>query len=332
MRWRVAARIAQRQVRRTWLSSLLIVTLVALPIAGMAGASIFADSMMGTPAEKADAELGRMQGWVQPVGPPDGGLWQSPTNPRWYSYPTDADGAPIQPEGDAPADPLGALPAGTETVKISADQVRIETTGGIATVRAWAGPAWDERFRGRFDVVEGTAPTADDEVMVTPATLQRTGSRIGGALTVAGSGETYTITGTIDIAGVPAVDSAVVFRDADRFATASPRSDLGSANTLWFLPDLSLDWDDIQRLNAQGIVAYSREVVLDPPVFTTPDGQEILSPATQDLYARLNLLSALGAAGLAAAYLVVMLAGAAFAVSARRQQRALAIAASVGAD
>lgn len=318
-RWRVAVRLARRQVRRTWVSSLLIMTLVALPIAAMAGAAIFVDSMIGTPEERADVELGRMAAWVQPAGVAGAGFWQAPGEPFWNGYPRDADGGGgEQPEGEIPTDPLDALPAGTETVPIGSGQVRIDTAAGVAAVQAWAGAAWDPRFAGRFDVIDGRAPVTDDEVMVTPATLERTGVAVGGVLR--SDDRDYTITGTIEVADLPDADSAVVFADAERFA-----------DRRWYLPETALSWADVQELNEAGMIAYARAVVLDPPPFSV-DGEWMLDRATQDFYSRLALAASLGAAGVAAGYMVVMLAGAAFAVSARRQQRALAIAASVGAD
>lgn len=319
-RWRASARIARRQVRRTWMSSLLVASLVGLPIAGMAGATVFVDSMWGTPAEKARVELGEMQGWVAPAGVPGAGLWQAPWEPDWSGYPLDDQGVTVEPtSGEIPADPISALPAGTETVEISQGTVRLETTAGSATVGAWAGDAADPRFSGRFDLVDGRAPTNDREVLVTPATLARTGADIGGTVTI--DDVTYSVVGTIEYADLPADESAVVFHDADRFEGGH-----------WFLPDLSLTWPEIQALNEKGFVAYSRAVVLDPPPFVLPGDSAPMTPNQADIMNRWALVLTLAAGGAAAAYMVVMLAGAAFAVSARRQQRSLAIAASVGAD
>ncbi|GAA3910427.1 FtsX-like permease family protein [Microbacterium invictum] len=317
--WRVAGRLAYRQVRRTWVSSLLIMILIALPIAGMSAVAVYVDSMLATPAEKADVELGQMEAWVEPAGVPDSGFWQAPEFPWWTGYGTSNTGE--IPDGEIPVDPLAALPAGTETVAVSTGQTRIETATGIAAVPAWAGPVWNPGFAGRFDVVEGRAPATANEVWVTTATLARTGSTIGGVLALADSEDELTIVGTFDAAELPDADSAVAFFDLER---------LGA--TRWYLPDLALSWTDVQALNEQGIVAYSREVVLDPPPFDLPDGSTMVDGATQQLYSMLALVGGLAAGGVAAGYMVVMLAGAAFAVSARRQQRSLAIAASVGAD
>ncbi len=321
-RWRVSARLAARQVRRTWVSSLLILLLIALPIAGMSAVAVYVGSMFGTVAEKADAELGQMQAWLQPAGVPGAGMWQVPDNAYWTGYPTNDDGSWTDPEGEIPADPLAALPSGTEVVKLSSSQVKIDTATGIGVVDAWGGPVADPRFAERFVLVDGRAPQNDGEVLVTPATLTRAGTAVGGTLSLAGSGEQFTVTGTFDAVGVARDESAVAFFDADRFPYAK-----------WYLPDFSPSWADVQDLNAQGIAVYSRQVVLDPPPFSHPvDGITINDAATQELLSLLALAATLAAAGVAAGYMVVMLAGAAFAVSARRQQRALAIAASVGAD
>lgn len=321
-RWRVAVKLARRQVRRTWVSSLLIVALIVLPITAMAATAVFVNSMMGTTEEKITADLGQMQAWVIPAGVPGAGFWQVPDNAYDSGYPGDSDGSSTQPAGEIPADPIAALPAGTETIMLSSGQAKIETVGGVGVVSAWAGPVWDPRFEGRFALLEGRAPTDAAEVLVSPATLDRVGASIGGTLTSV-AGESYKITGTFRAHGVGRDDSAIAFFDAEQF---------GDEYARWYLPDLTLDWDAVQDLNAQGIAAYSREVVLDPPPFVYPRGDGYADNATHQLNAWLGLATGLAVGGIAAGYMVVMLAGAAFAVSARRQQRALAIAASVGAD
>ncbi|MEW1835486.1 ABC transporter permease [Microbacterium sp. NPDC079995] len=317
-RLRVSVRIARRQVRRTWVSSLLIMSLIALPIAGMAGVAVFVASMMPTVDERLSADLGQMEAWVAPLGAADAGFWQVPTDPYTSGY---GDGWGSGNEEVTAVDPVSVLPAGTEILKVSNGRERIETTAGIAAVSAWGGAVGDPRFSPRFEMLSGRAPTGAEEVMVTPATLDRVGARVGGTLTLVDGGDAVTIVGTFDDNTLPDVDSALAFADPDRYDEAK-----------WYLPETPLSWPQVQELNEDGIAAYSREVVLDPPSFTYPDGTEPYTAATAEAQQYLSLTAALGAGGLAAAYMVVMLAGAAFAVSARRQQRALAIAASVGAE
>ena len=109
-RVRVAVRIARRQVRRAWVSSLLIMTLIALPIAGMAGVAVYVASMIATPAERVAVQLGEMQGWVEPIGVPDAGFWQAPDEPYSYGYGTGPEWT-SEAEGEPLSDPTSALPA-----------------------------------------------------------------------------------------------------------------------------------------------------------------------------------------------------------------------------
>ena len=320
-RWRVPVRLAQRQVRRTWLSSLLITVLIALPIAGMAAYAIVAASMQGTPAERSRVELGLMEAWVTPVGSPDTGLWQSPTDP-WFNG-TPGDGYGIRPTdpGTPLDDPSAALPAGTETVRMTSSSADAVTPNGIARFSVWIGPAWDPRFAGRFDLVGGSAPAGPGEIAVTPATLERLDVDLGGAVRLTADPRAWTITGLIDDAEIP--DSETAF-----FLPAAATSFLDDGGTRWYLPDLALTWADVQELNARGVIAYSRDVVAEDPS-TGPGAEHWATTSTWDYLWTVYTVLIIG--GIFAAYVVVMLAGAAFAVTARRQQRSLAIAASVGA-
>ncbi|GAA5095875.1 hypothetical protein GCM10025760_28760 [Microbacterium yannicii] len=322
-RWRVAVRLARRQVRRTRLSSLLIVALVALPIAAMTAYGIYAASSLGTPEDRVRAELGEMQAWVAPAGVAGEGFWQAPTQPQWTGYPADDDGSWEVPEGAIADDPISALPAGTETILLTSATARIETPGGLGLIGAWTGDAWDSRFSGAFDLVDGERPADAREAMVTPATLARLGVQIGGDLTLADGAGTFEIVGTLDAATLPDAASAVFLP-----GTAELRELIGGERR-WYLPAPALSWEDVQALNEDGVVAYSRAVVLDPPTQLRDEVRGSVLDEWMNIWPTVLVVAA---GGLFAAYVVVMLAGAAFAVAARRQQRSLAVAASVGAN
>lgn len=314
-RWRVAARLAHRQVRRAVSSSILIATLIALPIAAMAAFSVVTWSTSATPEESVRVELGQMQAWVQPVGVPNAGFWQAPTQPDWNGYPFGGSQMTM-PDGDPLRDPISALPRGTETIAVSEGQVRATTAAGIATLPAWGGEVWDSRFEGRFHLLDGRAPTAPDEALVTPVGLERFGVGIGDDVALS-EGETFTVVGTMTAASLPSAQAALFLP-----------SGAVTGTTKWFLPEEALSWADVEALNEQGIVAYSRDVLLDPPQTTESDEWANFGSADGAVQ---GLIMMLTAAGLFAAYVVIMLAGAAFSVAARRQQRSLAVAASVGA-
>jgi putative ABC transport system permease protein len=103
-----------------------------------------------------------------------------------------------------------------------------------------------------------------------------------------------------------------------------------AAITEWLSPQVEwlvdapapVTWDDVGRLNRSGLVVVSRAVLLDPPTDPVEALRDVVgSPrefAVGSLIAGLALLE------------VVLLAGPAFAVSARRRQRQLALVAANG--
>ncbi len=297
----------------------MIATLVALPIAGMTAASVVMWSTIPTPEEQLQAELGGMEAWVQPFGVPDSGFWQAPTDPMWNGYPTPADGQMPTPEGKPLTDPTTALAAGAEAIRTIEGQVQAKTEAGVTSLRAWAGEVWDSRFEGRFDLLDGRSPAADGEALVSPAALTRIGVSLGDEIILPDTGDAFTIVGTMRAASV-ASDEPVVFLPTDAPVTGTAK---------WFLPGGALSWTDVMHLNEQGVIAYSRTVILDPPAARSTDPWgNVYDQYTGAMW---SLIAILATAAAFAAYTVVMLAGAAFSVAARRQQHSLAVAASVGA-
>ncbi|MFJ6653222.1 FtsX-like permease family protein [Microbacterium sp. NPDC091313] len=316
--------MARRQVLRTKLSSLLVIVLVALPIAAMSAFAVFSASSVPNAAERVIVDLGRTQAWIAPGGVPGAGLWQAPTEPAWTGYPLNTDGTYAPPVGSPPADPTQALPKGTRTIETTeGGRVRVRSADGVALVAASTGAVWDPALTGRFTLVDGRRPTTGTEAMASPAALERLQLRLGDALELADDGTRYRIVGTLDAARY-GDDEPYVFLPQD----ASSAQAVGGGERRWYLPDTPLSWADVEELNDAGVVALSREVVLDPPTVVRPEAT-FSNQADQQTLSLLMTISIGGAFG---GYVVVMLAGAAFAVTARRQQRSLAIAAGVGAS
>ncbi|WP_435743897.1 FtsX-like permease family protein [Microbacterium sp. PMB16] len=314
-RWRVASLLARRQLRRTALSSSLIGVLIMLPIAAMTAYAIVGASMISTPQERVTAELGRMDAWIAVAGLPGSGFWQAPTDPTWTGFAADSTTASA---GTPVSDPTELLPPGSEAIRVVEADVRVETPGGVTAMQAWSGQVWDPGFDGRYRVDEGRPPANGREVMTTPAALDRLEVEIGDRVVVSDTDTAYTVVGTLTDASLPGKVPALFFPDDAEIDGA----------VRWYLPEMSLTWPEVQELNEQGVVAFSRAVILNPPDVSVNTIQGSYQP---DQGAMWTVLMVVVAGGLFAAYVVVMLAGAAFAVAARRQQRSLAIAASVGA-
>ena len=159
--------------------------------------------------------------------------------------------------------------------------------------------------------------------MVTAATLPRLGVKLGDTVQLSTPAPTtMTIVGVLDYG--PAANSDQTF-----FGREDALSDISTADrlqlTAFYLPDTVLDWTAVQKLNTEGAVVLSRSVLSNPP----PAGEvKVQNPADNTL---LGILALAGIFGGFAAFEVILLAGAAFTVTARQQQRTLAIIASVGA-
>lgn len=319
-RLRADLRLASRQVRRGWASSLLVVTLVALPMALVSGGIVFAASRMPTTEETLTAELGQADSWVAVVHGPDPSLRQYLDRPTWWEIDQDdMTGIPANPEEPMPESAEPLLPRGIDVIEIGEGAVTAETAGGTGALGAVIGDAWDPVLEGRFDMHEGRAPAHEGEAMVSPGALERLGVSVGDELVLTEPAASFTITGVLAQAA-DAHAAEVVFLPATA-ATRALQTDVTA--TRWFLPEWSPSPADVVDLNREGLVVLDRHLYANPGAAAAPGGG-------------FDTLTATGLAfgGIAAAftgYLVVLLAGAAFSVSARRQQRSLAVAASVGA-
>ncbi|WP_119698096.1 ABC transporter permease [Microbacterium halotolerans] len=320
-RWRAAARLAARQVLRDWRTSALVTVLVALPLVAASGAAVYADSQTPTAQEEATVSVGETEGWLRVVGGADPSRRQYLDDPEWVKYDTAADGSRVHDEGEMPDSPEPFVPQDTELLSLTSTSVRTETAGGEADLPAVIGDIGDARLNGRLDIVSGTRPLGPNEAAVSPAALDRLGADVGDVLRLHDPDATFTIAAVMREA-----------RDSDEVArlflphnpALSAGVDASPTATTWFSADWAPTPDEVHDLNAEGVVAYVPGLAADP-------GDDA-SPAFDTSSLSGLVVTGMMAAALAfSAYLIVLLAGAALAVSARRQQRQLAMAAGVGA-
>lgn len=319
-RLRADLRLARRQLLRAWPVSLLVAALIAAPMMLVGGAIVFAASHAPTDAETLTAELGRTDTRVNIVSGPDPTLTQYLDQPSWWEIDRDADGMPVNDPEPLPESAIPFLPAGLDPIEIGTASVTARTATGVGPMTAVIGDAGDPALTGRFSVVAGSTARGDDEAMVSPGALQRLGLEVGDTLELTDPSASFTITGVMtraedpDAANVLFLPGTTELRALQTEPTA----------TSWYLAEWSPTAADVAALNHQGITVLDRHLYVNPGSGAAPDyggGGAVWS------------MVALGAAGAAfCAYLVIMLAGAAFSVSARRQQRSLAVAASVGAS
>lgn len=291
--------------------------LIVLPVAALTGGGIFWQSHIPTPEQAAALELGRNEAWVQVVGGSDPTRWQAVDVAYDYTVATDEAGRPLNEEGPRPTDPSDFVPADATVHAVSEwGALFVETETGMAQVMASAGDLWDAAFEGRYVVLEGSAPTTAGQAMVSPGLLARMGAQIGDDVVLVDEDRSFTVTGTMRRADVRP-------EEPELFLPASA-SGLVSGQERWFIEDWQPGLDELAELNHAGFVVYAHDLVVDPPP-GAPLTKFRNAPEATTMF-MVGLLLAVFSG-----YLVVLLAGAAFAVSARRQQQSLAVAASVGA-
>ncbi len=169
---------------------------------------------------------------------------------------------------------------------------------------------------GLFRLSSGRLPRAAGEVDVNDA-LAGHGFAVGDTIRSA-NGTTFRVVGTAESTGVRTEPLMLGTLDS---LPATPADGVRT----WLVGGGPVTWDQVRAANAVGAVVLSRHVVEHPPTQAQLPAQLRLGPANRSqLYAVLVLI------GVMALLEVVLLAGPAFAVGARRQSRSLALIAANG--
>ncbi|MFJ1590382.1 FtsX-like permease family protein [Kitasatospora albolonga] len=340
--WRAAFRIARRDAVRAKGRSALVVAMIALPVLGVTAADLTYRSALPTVAEKLTADLGAADARFtdQGMGPvrleqmPDGIIWGLPED------------APETRPGDErqPVDVPAAFPKGSRYLTEQSVPASVTTRHGIADTRITELDIADPLLRGRIELTDGAYPSARNEMAATRAFIKASGLSVGDRVTVRGPGQVYTLTGAVELPAELAEESlfalpgAVIAPWQKAAGKSAEEGGDKSAEILppqtqemeWLVqgpPGAGVTWPDVLAANEKGVVVRARQVVLDPP----PDSEVPMAAqmwGTDDNNAE---LTAAAATVVAMAMLeIVLLAGPAFAVGARRSRRQLGLVGSCG--
>ncbi|MER5642816.1 FtsX-like permease family protein, partial [Kitasatospora sp. NPDC002227] len=332
---------ARRDALRAKGRSALVLAMIALPVLGVTGADITYRSAQLTPLEQATRQLGTADLLVRSLAPGESVL----------QAPDAEDGITVSGHGRTPTaeqqrslatDPAALirqlLPSGaTFTPVETGPTVGAKSHEGLLRTETTEADLADPVWRGRLDLTEGKAPAAKDEVAVTRAFLDQSGLRLGDTTTVQGADRSLRITGVVEHPGALGKVELVARPGEllDTLKPPTPQDNTPKPGGSWLVrlpagqPNAA-GWAKVQELNRYGFTATSREVALhrparaDVPYYAARSSFTIAS----DHLSALVVAVVVGMALLE----VVLLAGPAFAVGARRSQRQLGLLAATGGE
>ncbi|QYA95486.1 FtsX-like permease family protein [Streptomyces anulatus] len=331
--WRAAFRIARRDAVRAKGRSALVVAMIALPVLGVTAADLTYRSALPTKAEELTGQLGSADARFSATGLGPMKLQQMPDGVNWGT----PDGSPDPtPEQQAkPVDVPAALPEGSRYLTERSVPASVTTRHGIADTQITELRIADPMLRGRIELTDGAYPRAEDEIAATEEFIEASGLSIGDRVTVRGPDQAYTLTGTVELPAelradaLYALPGAVIApwqRTADRDKDILPPQ---ATEPDWLVegPPAGVTWQDVLAANEKGVVVTSRQVALNPP----PDSEVPMAAMTGNTYDGDTELTAAALTVAAMAVLeIVLLAGPAFAVGARRSRRQLGLVGSCG--
>ncbi|MCX5110829.1 FtsX-like permease family protein [Streptomyces sp. NBC_00378] len=330
--WRAALRIARRDAVRSKGRSALVVAMIAVPVLGVTALDVTYRSVTPTTAEQLTASMGSADALFSDEG--IGPILQLPDAERYEQV----DEKALVDEDGPSIDVTTTFPKGSRAISIQSVPAGITTGYGIATTEIYEFRTSDQLARGKIDLVRGAFPHGKDQVAATEPFLKSTGLHVGSTTTVRNFGKKYTITGVVEqpdqlnaeaLYADPGAVIAPWQARADHDKKVLPPN-VGSKTWLVKGPEgVGVTWPDVMAANKSGVLVKSRQVVLDPP----PDSEVPLARKGVEAYPESSEVSAALVTVVAMAVLeIVLLAGPAFAVGARRSRRQLGLLGTCGGD
>jgi putative ABC transport system permease protein len=337
--WRVALRIARRDALRAKGRSALVIAMIAVPILGVTAADVTYRSAHLTVQQSADRQMGTAAAdvTVEDQGAP---IEQSPD----LSGIMDAPGketAQQKARAKEPVDQLlrEALPTGARLTPVgSALYLEASTAYGQSTVALQGLDLSDPALHGLVTLRQGRLPSAPYQVAATSSFLSDSGLRIGDTTTLRGSSHPLTITAVVEFPNdlkterVVARPADVAVLSAELSTGGVTPSGFGPSDWLVSLPGgAPFSWDDVVRANQYGFTVTSRAVLADPPPNSAVPYLRSANLGDSGGPTTSTVTVAVTVVGMALLE-IVLLAGPAFAVGARRSRRQLGLLAATGGD
>jgi putative ABC transport system permease protein len=181
----------------------------------------------------------------------------------------------------------------------------------------------DPLARGILRPRTGRAPATRDEAALTPDAVRRLGANVGGSVRLADGSRAFRVVGTVEDPSDLEATTVLLRPGALPPEALAEPSAPGPASLRWLAATPGpLTWQQVKELNTHGVVAVSRHVLASPPSpaerYPEFAGQGEFQAGVPALVGGLAILE------------IVLLAGPAFAVGARRRRRDLGLVAAAG--
>ena len=310
--WSAPLRIARRTARRSLGRTLLVAALIGLPVLAASWLGIVLKSASPSGETLAANTIGRADGRLD-VTQYDK-LQVPPGREMTYGEPSPAEGHDKAVRTPSAFDPSPLLPAGTKLARqfVDSGMVEVRIPDSRTTVTLLTGDGANPLTTGTVKLDKGRLPAKPDEVAISPSLAEKLGrtdrveSTNGKRYAVVGIARMLTTQSTPAIFATP--DSALNHVDPTR--------------TVQYLVDLP-DSADTDQLSAalvdKGLFLLPRATIVDPPPDPYGTTADDIGP-----YAAMALVIGFGILE------IVLLAGTAFAVGARRQTRELGLVMAAG--
>ncbi|MEY9856124.1 putative ABC transport system permease protein [Catenulispora sp. GAS73] len=361
--WGLALRVARREAWRNKKRSALVVAMLALPVAGASAADTLWRSSQITAEQKATWQMGRYDALVDDIGTP---MYQLPDESDAGPV-RDASGntKELRTTPASAADLAALLPPGSHVAapqSTDGTQVQVTESDGRAWGQVQESDLTDPLLSPTVDHVAGSAPTTADEIALSSTMAAELHRGVGDSITVrvigpggreatpavlvgpngqatpiqtpppSSSQDTTTVSRTVRITGIydsklqPYSD--VVFSRPGVFT----QQHTGGNTAFPITVPGGVGWDLTQKLNAQGFTVKSKLLIAHPPARSQVP---YYTAYPNSLFSDNSPSRTLAVAAIALSIVlleVVLLAGPAFAVSARRRRRDFGLLGAAGAD
>lgn len=306
--WRLALRLAARDALRHRGRSLLVLVMIALPVAAVGVADTVYSTSATTGTEALERRLGTGAARVDLFG----------SGNQVFQLADPEDGLAFDGGGRAEealdVDDVAALLGGRPVTEVREGTLRYETALGVGDAEVVELDVSDPLTAGLVELTDGRWPADPGEVVVN-ADLADRGP--GQALVLA-DGTRLDIVGTAESTRYTGYPRAFGPPGAFDLGRRAQRSVLVGGGPV--------TWEQVRALNERGAAVTSRAVLADPP--PTDQLPEEVQWGTGGLDGA--TLTTLVLVVVMVLLEVVLLAGPAFAVGARRQARTLALVAAAG--